>query len=194
MPRLTRIYTRKGDGGKTQLGGGQVVPKDDARIAAMGDLDELNALLGVIRSLPLPSAVATHLRRVQNELFDLGAEICFAPEDLEGLSIPLLDQRHVTWLEEAIEDVTPRIGALDNFVLPGGAASAAHLHTARAVCRRAERSLVRLFHLTGGRDMPLRYVNRLSDALFVWARLANHAAGVPETLWRPGGAEASARE
>lgn len=186
MPRLTRIYTRRGDHGKTQLGGGQVVSKDDARISAMGDLDELNALLGVVRSLSMPISIDTHLARIQNELFDLGAEICFEPDDLTSATFPMLDQRHVDWLEEAMEEVMPQVGALDNFVLPGGHQTASFLHLARAVCRRAERHLVRLHHLSGGRDLPLRYLNRLSDALFMWARLANRTVA-DEILWRPGG-------
>lgn len=187
MPRLTTIYTRKGDQGYTQLGGGQVVTKDDLRITALGDLDELNALLSVLRTMSLPPPVAGHLARIQNELFDLGAELCFDPADLDTIRIPLLQQTHVQWLEDAINEVSPQVGTLDNFILPGGSPGAAYLHLARTVCRRAERNLVRLFLATGGRELPIRYVNRLSDALFMWARLANHVIQTPDTLWRPGG-------
>ncbi len=186
MPRLTSIYTRKGDQGYTQLGGGQVVSKDEIRISVLGDLDELNALLGVLRTMSLPCTISSHLVRIQNELFDLGAEVCFTPADLDSTRIPQLDQRNVQWLEETINDMTPNLGALDNFILPGGNAGAAFLHLARTVCRRAERNLVRLYHIEGGRDLPLRYVNRLSDALFMWARLANHSSKTPEEIWKPG--------
>ncbi len=187
MPRLTTIYTRKGDQGHTQLGGGQVVTKDDIRIATLGDLDELNALLGVLRTMTLPPPLDSHIARIQNELFDLGAEICFQPADLDQIRIPQLQQKHVQWLENTINDVAPDVGTLDNFILPGGIQTAAHLHWARTVCRRAERNLVRLYHLEGGRELPLRYINRLSDALFMWARWANWTAHTSDVLWRPGG-------
>ncbi len=187
MPRLTTIYTRKGDQGYTQLGGGQVVTKDDIRITALGDLDELNALLGVLRTMSLPLTVSAHLERIQNELFDLGAELCFEPDDVDAARIPQLQQKHVQWLEDAIDEVSPQVGSLDNFILPGGHPGAAYLHLARTVCRRVERNMVRLFLAAGGRELPLRYVNRLSDALFMWARLTNLVTRTSDVLWRPGG-------
>ena len=187
MPRLTSIYTRAGDEGRTQLGGGQVVSKHSLRIEALGDLDELNAILGTALSMEAPASLADPLRRVQNDLFDLGAETCFEPADADAARIPQLEQRHVDWLESAIDQATPRLGTLNNFILPGGSPCAASLHLARTVCRRAERNLVRVHQQDGGRAVCLRYLNRLSDALFQWARIANLEAGTAETLWRPGG-------
>lgn len=187
MPRLNRIFTRRGDGGQTQLGGGQTVSKTDARIKVMGDLDELNAWLGVICSQNLPHEIRAILGRVQNELFDLGAELCFQDVEREAPHLQLLNKQHIQNLEDSIKETTATVGSLDNFVLPGGVEAAASLHLARTVCRRAERNLVQLRTSTGGRDLPLVYVNRLSDALFVWARLANFSSNTPETLWNPGG-------
>ncbi len=187
MPRLTRIFTRQGDGGQTRLGGGQKVSKADARIAVMGDLDELNAWLGVICSQSLAAEIANPLARIQNELFDLGAEVCFEDAEKEAPQLRLLNAQNVQALESAIDTVSAQVGNLENFILPGGTAAAAWLHLARTVCRRAERHMVRLHRIAGGRHLPLIYVNRLSDALFMWARLANLLHDTPETLWTPGG-------
>ncbi len=186
MPRLTRIFTRQGDGGQTRLGGGQTVSKADARIAVMGDLDELNAWLGVICSQDLPAEIAHSLTRIQNELFDLGAELCFEDVKKEAPQLQVLDAKHVQALEHTIETIAAQVGTLENFILPGGHTAAAGLHLARTVCRRTERHLVRLQRMAGGRDILLVYVNRLSDALFMWARLANCLHNTPETLWKPG--------
>ncbi len=187
MPRLNRIFTRRGDGGQTQLGGGQTVSKTDVRVSVMGDLDELNAWLGVISCQELPSGIRAIISRIQNELFDLGAELCFQDVEREAPHLQLLDNQHIQDLENSIEETTATVGSLENFILPGGVEAAASLHLARTVCRRAERNLVQLHATTGGRDLPLRYVNRLSDALFVWARLANFTSKTPENLWKPGG-------
>ena len=187
MPRLTQIFTRQGDSGQTRLGGGQTVSKADARIAVMGDLDELNAWLGVICSQTLAAEIANPLARIQNELFDLGAEMCFEDVEQEAPQLRLLDEQNVQELENAIETVSAQVGNLENFILPGGTTAAAWLHLARTVCRRTERHMVRLHLIAGGRDLPLIYVNRLSDALFMWARLANLLHETTETLWKPGG-------
>ena len=187
MPRLNRIFTRRGDGGQTQLGGGQTVSKTDVRVSVMGDLDELNAWLGVISRQELPPGIRAIISRIQNELFDLGAELCFQDVEREAPQLQLLDNQHIQDLENSIEETTATVGSLENFILPGGVEAAASLHLARTVCRRAERNLVQLHVTTGGRDLPLRYVNRLSDALFVWARLANFTSKTPENLWKPGG-------
>lgn len=187
MPRLNKIFTRKGDSGQTQLGGGQTVSKSDARIAVLGDIDELNAWIGTVSRLPLPIEVRNHLNRIQNELFDLGAEICYKDVENEAPFLQILSKQNIHELEEAIDQATAQTGPLENFILPGGGETAAWLHLARTVCRRAERNLVILHQVAGGRELPISYVNRLSDALFVWARLANLVSENPETLWIPGG-------
>jgi cob(I)alamin adenosyltransferase len=180
--RLTRIYTRAGDAGETSLGDGTRVPKSDPRIEAYGTVDELNSFVGVALSSGLPDEFRPWLERIQNDLFDLGAD----------LSVPLDDRRErlrvsndqVTRLEELCDLVNKRLEPLRSFVLPGGAEAAAHLHVARAVCRRAERLVVAL--AAGERVNPaaVAYLNRLSDLLFILARSAN--AGTGETLWKPG--------
>ena len=154
MPKLTRIFTRQGDGGETQLGGGQRISKADVRIAVMGDLDELNAWLGVIAGHDPTPEITNSLTRVQNELFDLGAEMCFENVKQEAPQLQLLDKRNVQDLEYAIAQVTARVGSLENFILPGGALAATWLHLARTVCRRAERHMVQLHLVAGGRDIP----------------------------------------
>ena len=171
--RLTRIYTRGGDKGETSLGDGSRVSKLDARVAAMGDVDELNSLLGV----------AGGLDRVQNELFDVGAD----------LSVPLagnesrlrITDEAVERLEREIDEANASLPELKSFVLPGGSERAALLFLARAVCRRAERSALAV---PDTNPLAAIYLNRLSDLLFVLARAANAEAGVDEPLWRPGAA------
>jgi cob(I)alamin adenosyltransferase len=182
--RLTRIYTRAGDAGETSLGDGARVPKTDLRIEAYGTVDELNSLVGLALAGDLPDEFRPFLERVQNDLFDLGAD----------LSVPLEDDRRerlrvtteqVERLEELCDLVNERLEPLKSFVLPGGTEAAARLHVARAVCRRAERLAVALAAEHGVNPAALAYLNRLSDLLFILARAAN--AGSPEPLWRPGG-------
>ena len=182
--RLTRIYTRAGDAGETSLGDGARVPKTDLRIEAYGTVDELNSFVGLALAGDLPDEFRPWLERVQNDLFDLGAD----------LSVPLEDDRRerlrvtteqVERLEELCDLVNERLEPLKSFVLPGGAEAAARLHVARAVCRRAERLAVALAAEHGVNPAALAYLNRLSDLLFILARAAN--AGSPEPLWRPGG-------
>ncbi len=180
--RLTRIYTRAGDAGETSLGDGTRVPKSDPRIEAYGTVDELNSFVGVALSSGLPDEFRPWLERIQNELFDLGAD----------LSVPLDDRRErlrvsndqVARLEELCDLVNKRLEPLRSFVLPGGAEAAAHLHVARAVCRRAERLVVALAASERVNPAAVAYLNRLSDLLFILARSAN--AGTGETLWKPG--------
>jgi cob(I)alamin adenosyltransferase len=180
--RLSKIVTRTGDAGTTGLGDGSRVAKDSARIQAIGEIDELNSTLGLLLSEPLPDAVSACLTRVQHDLFDLGGE----------LSIPghsAVTDAHVTRLEEAVEDFNAQLGALKEFILPGGSRPAAIAHVARTVCRRAERALVRMATTETVGDAARRYVNRLSDLLFVVARTLNRAAGRADVLWqrdRPG--------
>ncbi len=183
MPRITKVYTRTGDDGTTGLGGGQRVGKDSARIRAYGSVDELNSLLGVALIDPLEPRIASELTRIQNELFHLGSDLCVLEEDKEALPVPTIEDRHVLALEQTMDELSAELEPLQNFVLPGGAAGAAHLHVARTVCRRAERDLVTLAdHETVG-AYTVRYLNRLSDALFVMARYENVKKGVADVLW-----------
>jgi cob(I)alamin adenosyltransferase len=181
--RLTRIYTRAGDAGETSLGDGSRVPKTDLRIEAYGTVDELNSFVGLALAGDLPDEFRPWLEQVQNDLFDLGAD----------LSVPLEDDRRerlrvtgeqVERLEELCDVVNARLEPLRSFVLPGGTEASARLHVARAVCRRAERLAVALAAEHGVNPAALSYLNRLSDLLFILARAAN--AGSPEPLWRPG--------
>jgi cob(I)alamin adenosyltransferase len=183
MPRLTRIYTRTGDHGDTALGGGQRVPKDDARIAVYGTVDELSSSIGVALASGLDERLAGELQRIQNELFHLGADLCVREEDKAKRPGPRIEVRHVAALESLMDALNEDMAPLANFVLPGGALGAAHLHVARTVCRRAERLLVTLMRHEAVNEQTLAYLNRLSDALFVMARWENHRCGVPDVLW-----------
>lgn len=183
MPKITKVYTRQGDEGKTRLGGGQAVGKNSLRIESYGTVDELNAVLGVAAGHDLDPAVAEPLRRIQNELFHLGSDLCFLEEDKRRLSVPTIEDRHVRALEELIDRLNGELGPLENFLLPGGATGAAQLHQARTVCRRAERVLVALAAEEPIHPPTLRYLNRLSDALFVMARYENRRKGEPDVLW-----------
>lgn len=182
--RLTRIYTRGGDAGETSLGDGSRVAKTDARIEVYGTVDELNSTLGVALCADVPETYRPWLERVQNELFDLGAD----------LSVPFDDPRErlrvtpeqVAWLEQLCDRVNEELSELTSFVLPGGTEAAARLHVARTVCRRAERLAVGLAGRASVNPAGLAYLNRLSDLLFILARGANAAAGGGEPLWRPG--------
>ena len=186
-----KIYTKTGDAGQTGLFGGGRVSKDHARIAAYGTLDELNAAIGVARAEAgrigwsdegTRDRIDAILGETQNRLFDLGAEL--ATPDAEKFASTALGERHVEALEAAIDHHEATLPPLRNFILPGGSAAAAHLHLARCVCRRAERGLVTLAGLEPIRELPLVYINRLSDLLFVLARAANQAAGAGDTPWR----------
>lgn len=183
MPRLTKIYTRSGDQGLTALGSGTRVPKDALRVQAYGTADELNSQLGVAVAGGLCERLATLLPTIQNELFHLGSDLCFTEEDKRKYNIPLIEERHVTALEELIDELTAVVGPLENFILPGGSLGAAQLHVARTICRRAEREVVTLGREEAIGPYVLQYLNRLSDALFVMARYENHIRGVPEPLW-----------
>jgi cob(I)alamin adenosyltransferase len=185
MPRLTRLYTRKGDDGTTGLGGGQRVAKDSARVAAYGTVDELNSAIGVALASGLLPRLMAALPPIQNELFHLGSDLCFVEADKRVYSVPQVEARHVDALERLIDELNAVVGPLENFVLPGGAVGAAQLHVARTICRRAERDVIAL-----GRTEPIgahavAYLNRLSDALFVMARYENHERATREPLWDP---------
>ena len=182
--RLTRIYTRAGDAGETSLGDGSRVSKLDCRIASFGTVDELNSNIGVALAGELPEPFRPVLARVQNELFDVGAD----------LSVPwgITDRLRVTQeLVDALEGDCDRFNAelpeLRSFILPGGTETAARLHVARTVCRRAEREVIAAAEEVEINPLVLPYLNRLSDLLFILARAANASAGEDEPLWRPGG-------
>jgi cob(I)alamin adenosyltransferase len=176
---LTRIYTRLGDGGETHLGDMSRVPKTHPRIEAYGAIDELNALVGLaLTAEGLPDRYAEWLRRVQNDLFDLGADLS-VPEGGERRRLRVAPEQ-VTWLEQACDEVNATLEPLKSFVLPGGSVAAAHLHVCRTVCRRAER---RALVVEDANPEVVRYLNRLSDLLFILSRGAN--AG-DEPLWEPG--------
>lgn len=183
MPRLTRIYTRTGDDGTTALGGGQRVPKDALRIEAYGTVDELNSVLGVAAAAGVVERLRKPLRTVQNELFHLGSDLCVLEEDKEEKPVPRIEEGHVTALESLMDSLNEELEPLANFVLPGGSLAAAHLHVARTVCRRAERLVVSLAREEEVGQWTARYLNRLSDALFVMARYENHARGENDVLW-----------
>jgi cob(I)alamin adenosyltransferase len=198
MVRLNRIYTRTGDDGTTGLGDGQRRPKHDLRVAAYGDVDETNSAIGLARvaagyreSEDL-AAIAAMLKRIQNDLFDLGADLCTPAskkiESRKPARPPLrVQMSQVEWLEAAIDELNANLAPLRSFVLPGGNYTAAALHVARTICRRAERRVVELAAREGETVGPaaLAYVNRLSDFLFVAARYANDR-GQTDVLWIPG--------
>ena len=176
---LTRIYTRLGDGGETHLGDMSRVPKTHPRIEAYGEIDELNAQIGVtLATAGLTDAYAGWLKRVQNDLFDCGADLS-VPEGGERERLRVRAEQ-VTWLEEACDEVNATLTPLKSFVLPGGSAAAAQLHVCRTVCRRAER---RALLVEDANPEVVRYLNRLSDLLFILSRGANDG---DEPLWEPG--------
>jgi cob(I)alamin adenosyltransferase len=179
-----KIYTKTGDRGETGLFGGARVSKASARVAAYGDVDELNSVLGVALAHGSDKEVASLLSTIQSELFDLGAELACTPTKQVDVGVPLLSDEHVEVLERAIDRFESDLPPLKSFVLPGGVPEAAYLHMARTVCRRAERKLVALATAEGVRDVVLRYLNRLSDLLFVLARHANHREGRPDVPWK----------
>jgi cob(I)alamin adenosyltransferase len=188
-PRLAinRVYTRLGDRGETGLVGGQRVPKDSARIEAYGTVDELNAFVGAARVTALETGAAelgAMLLRVQHELFNLGSILATLPEDVHPKQARVTDAE-VARLEAEMDRANVDLPALRSFVLPGGSRLNAELHICRTVCRRAERACVTLARLETAPPEAVRYLNRLSDALFVWSRWSSHLGGVPETLWEP---------
>ena len=180
--RLDRIYTRAGDSGETSLGDGSRVPKTDPRIEAYGTVDELNSAVG-LALVVAPDEFRPWLERIQNELFDLGADLCVPLEDTRRERLRVA-QAQVDALEELCDRVNERLAPLRSFVLPGGTEAAARLHVARTVCRRAERAVAALAETAALNPLALAYLNRLSDLLFILARAAN--LGAPELLWKPG--------
>jgi cob(I)alamin adenosyltransferase len=184
MVRLNRIYTRTGDKGKTSLGDGRRVVKTSPRIEAIGDIDEANAAIGLARGIARGD-LGRMLARIQNDLFDLGADICVPEKPKPARARLRIAQQQVARLEREIDSMNAHLPPLESFVLPGGGAVSAALHLARTIVRRAERRLAALARKEKINPAALAYINRLSDHLFVAARFAN-AKGGKDVLWKPG--------
>ena len=185
MVKLDKIYTRGGDAGETSLGDGTRVPKSSARVAAYGDVDEANSVLGIVR-LYVTGATDMLLARIQNDLFDVGADLCVPISENPTYPPLRVTQPQVDWLEQQIDRINANLAPLNSFILPGGSPAAAFLHQARTVVRRAERLVVHLLEMP---DEPcnrlvLIYLNRLSDLLFVLSREVN-GGGTNDVLWVP---------
>lgn len=175
--RLSKIYTRTGDDGTTGLGDGSRINKDSLRVDAMGDVDELNSVIGLILTENLPATLRESLTHIQHDLFNIGGE----------LSIPgyvLLQQTRIDDLEKTIDRLNADLLPLKEFILPGGVKAAAYCHLARTVCRRAERKLMQLHHAENVTEISRKYLNRLSDLLFVMCRIINKEAGMSDVQWR----------
>ncbi|MCY7387700.1 MAG: cob(I)yrinic acid a,c-diamide adenosyltransferase [Burkholderiales bacterium] len=175
--RLTKITTRTGDNGTTGLGDGSRTLKNALRITVIGDLDELNSMLGLLLTEPMPEAARTTLNRIQNELFDLGGEIC-----IPGHTV--MTDAHVMFLDAEIGRLNATLPPLKEFILPGGSRAAACCHLARTIARRAERALVALAQDAPVSALALQYLNRLSDFMFILARTLNRNAGVADVCWQ----------
>jgi cob(I)alamin adenosyltransferase len=184
--RIDRVYTRGGDRGETSLIGGDRVSKASLRLDCYGTVDELNAVLGLVDQALIPSAAAGFLapiiRRVQNELFNLGAELA-TPDPERRAQLPRIEQRHIDALERDIDAVNGELPELRSFVLPGGGWPSAYFHLARTVCRRCERLVVALAAAEDVGELAVSYLNRLSDACFVWGRWCAVKDGQHEPLW-----------
>ena len=177
--RLTKIYTRTGDTGETGLGDGSRVPKDSRRVHALGEVDELNSAIGLLLAEELPDGVRAALAGIQHDLFDLGGEVCIPGHTSMG-------ENQVARLEALLDEYNSDLPPLKEFILPGGTRAAGLAHLARAVCRRAERALVSLARAEPVGIAARKYLNRLSDLLFVLSRALNRAGGGSDVLWQPG--------
>lgn len=175
--RLSKIYTRTGDAGTTGLGDGTRVAKDSLRIAAMGDVDELNSIIGLMLTEPMSPKIQDCLTRIQHDLFDIGGEICMPGH-------AMIKTERVTALETQLDAWNDTLTPLKEFILPGGSRAAAYCHLARTVCRRAERQMTTLNNQEKMTEVSLKYINRLSDLLFVLCRILNKEAGLPDVLWQ----------
>ena len=185
---INRVYTRQGDAGDTSLAGGQRVPKDSRRIEAYGTVDELNAFVGLVREStagePAVAWLGGILLRVQHELFNLGSILATLPQDVHPRQARITEA-DIVRLEAEMDQANEGLPALRSFVLPGGSRLNAELHICRTVCRRAERIVTALAREEPVPAEAVKYLNRLSDAFFVWSRWASHQSGAPETLWEP---------
>ncbi len=177
--RLSKIYTRTGDTGETGLGDGSRVPKDSQRVHALGEIDELNSVLGLLLTEELPADVRAALEGIQHDLFDLGGEVCIPGHTS-------ISEAQVTRMEALLDDYNRDLPPLKEFILPGGTRAASLAHLARTVCRRAERALVSLARAEPVGTAARKYLNRLSDLLFVLSRVLNRAGGGSDLLWQPG--------
>jgi len=175
--RLSKIYTKTGDDGTTGLGDGTRVPKDSARVAAYGTVDELNSSIGIVLAQEIPAPIREALTQIQHDLFDLGGELC-----IPGMA--MVHEADVERLEQTLDGFNADLPALKDFILPGGGMAAACCHLARTVCRRAEREVVTLSRSESVRPEAVRYLNRLSDLLFVLSRVLARASGHGEVLWQ----------
>jgi cob(I)alamin adenosyltransferase len=175
--RLSKIYTRTGDDGTTGLGDGSRINKDSLRVEAMGDVDELNSVIGLMMTEAVPASLTKVLTQIQHDLFNVGGEICIP-------NYVILKQARIDDLENAIDQLNSQLSPLKEFILPGGTKASAYCHLARTVCRRAERKLVELHRNEKVTDISLQYLNRLSDLLFVMCRIINKEAGVSDVLWK----------
>ena len=175
--RLSKIYTRTGDDGTTGLGDGSRINKDSLRVEAMGDIDELNSVIGIMMTENMPDSLVATLTQIQHDLFNVGGEIC-----IPGYVI--LQKTRIVDLEAVIDTLNDDLAPLKEFILPGGTKAAAYCHLARTVCRRAERKLVELHRNEKVTDISLQYLNRLSDLLFVMCRTINKEAEVSDVLWK----------
>ena len=182
--RITRVYTRTGDAGDTGLGGGQRVPKDSLRIETYGTVDELNSYLGVAIAKCTDAGIKAELEEMQHRLFDVGGDLCVLEEDKQKFGMATFPKDEVDHLEKVMDTATEELKPLEEFIIPGGTECSAHLHVARCICRRAERLAVALAReeKIGAQVVP--YLNRLSDALFVLARLANKRANTSDVFWK----------
>jgi len=178
-----KIYTKTGDKGDTSLFGGQRVPKDALRIEAYGTVDELNSVIGIVRTDNSDQEIDGILEQIQNELFELGADLA-TPRSIEKRQIKRIEMKDVQVLEKILDGLQEQLKSLRSFILPGGSPVAARVHFARTVCRRAERAVVRLSRNEDIGEEVITYLNRLSDLLFVLARYANHKANIAEVKWR----------
>jgi cob(I)alamin adenosyltransferase len=177
-----KIYTKQGDKGKTQLLGGTIVEKDNERIECYGSIDELNAHIGHIYDHQVPNEVKRTLKIIQNKLFDMGSNIAFDKKN-KNIILPLILEKDITLLEEEIDKMEKKLPALTNFILPSGNKIASLTHIARTVCRRSERRLIKLIDISKSEDINLKYLNRLSDFLFVLSRFIIVSNGDKEIIW-----------
>jgi cob(I)alamin adenosyltransferase len=174
--RLSKIYTKTGDGGTTGLGDGSRVDKDHPRVETYGDIDELNSLLGLLLAQELPKSIHSQLTDIQHDLFDLGGELCIPNHRI-------IQARQVEKLEKILDEINQKLEPLEEFILPGGTQASSLCHLARSVCRRAERKAITLNRSEPIGDIVIPYLNRLSDLLFVIARFLNYSAGVNDVYW-----------
>ncbi|MCO4781495.1 MAG: cob(I)yrinic acid a,c-diamide adenosyltransferase [Candidatus Cloacimonetes bacterium] len=179
------IYTKTGDKGSTSLAGGQRIKKNNLRIESYGTSDELNSFIGLAISFGTDTLTTSYLTQIQNQIFDLGADLSILPEDQVKFKLQKFDDSYTKSLEDMIDTITDKLDPLKEFILPGGAQTSSYLHACRTICRRAERQVITLAEAeTNINPNCIKYLNRLSDLLFVLARYENHVKNIPEPKWR----------